>query len=338
MTHRYWYLLIALHVLACSRGAKRDSAKSTDDAAPAAATDGRDPCALVSNTEMEALMGPLAEPPYRVDKDRHADPRGESCFYRAKDRRNVTISPDFEDGELSFKLLAGTGKSVRDILVGQDPETDTIAGGWDKIGSAFGQLIVLKGKVSVEVDPLGSRIGLPGAVRVASAALKRLDAPLSYDGSKAARAHGEDRALTRSPCDLVTRVEIESAMGALRGDPKANEDGDECEFATTQSFMGSPVTRVLKVVWSDGWYAFGQERNGMQGASKIMSAQMGGDIPQLGTNTADSGEPWDERVTLMGGLLTVVRRDVMLQLAADGVGGFNEAKALELLRAAARRL
>jgi len=65
---------------------------------------------------------------------------------------------------------------------------------------------------------------------------------------------------------------------------------------------------------------------------------MGTDIPSLGENAAGEKEPWDERITLLGGVVTVVRRDVLLGIAGNGVNGFDEAKALKLLRVAAQRI
>jgi hypothetical protein len=320
---------------ACGGGEK---APRAEDTAPAQEATGPDPCGLVSQSEMESLIGPLAEPPYRVDSDRRTDPNGEGCFYRARDYRNVTVVPDFEDGELSFRMLAGTGKSVSDILVGYDAETDTLEGAWDKIGSAFGQVIALKGKTSVQVDPLGSRLGLAGAIKVLSLALRRVENPLSYDGSAAARARPNESALARDPCSLVTRQEVEALMGPLAAAPRPAADGDGCDFPTPLEMFGVKVTRTLTVQWKDGFYALGQERSGMEGAAKAMAAQIDPDLPTIGANTTGEAEPWDERVTLVGGVVTVVRHDALLKIAGDGLGGFNEAKALALLRIAARRI
>lgn len=336
MNTRHWCWTLGFALAACG-GAGGEQAADDVVASPDVAS-GADPCGLVSQAEMEGLIGPMSEPPYRVDSNRQSDATGEGCLYRAKDGRNVTVLVDFEDGEMGFRMLAGTGKAVNDILVGYDAETDTLEGGWDKIGSAFGQLIVLKGKASVQVDPVGSRIGLPGAVRVASMALKRIEAPLAYDGAKAARRRPPPKTADRNPCDLVTRKEAEALMGALRSDPTPSSDGEGCDFAPNLEFMGSKVTRTLKVQWTDGYYALGQERGALEGGAKIMAAQMDNDIPSIGATTMDQGEPWDERVTLLGGLVTVVRQDAMLQIAGDGLGGFDEKKAIELLRIAARRL
>ncbi len=127
-------------------------------------------------------------------------------------------------------------------------------------------------------------------------------------------------------------------MGKLRADPHPSEDGTECVFPLTASFMGSPVDQSLTVHWSDGFYELGQARTSMGMAGKTMARQMGPDIPAPGQNVAGEQEPWDERITLLSGVVTVVRRDVLLGAVGNGVNGFDQAKALTLLRTAAKRI
>jgi hypothetical protein len=69
-----------------------------------------------------------------------------------------------------------------------------------------------------------------------------------------------------------------------------------------------------------------------------MAAHMDPDIPSVGENVAGEAEPWDERITLMGGVVTVVKRDVLLRIAGDGLAGFDEVRAESLLRSALGRL
>lgn len=337
MRIKRWAVPILLAGAACGTEGSRaggDGASADVGVMPT----GPDPCALVARSEMEGLLGPLAEPPFRVNENRRPDPAGSGCFYRAADRRNVTILVDWEDGELAFRLLAGTGAAITDILSGYDPATDTLEGDWDRVGAAFGQFIILKGPTSIQVDPLGSRIGLGGSARLAAIAIPRLAAPLDYSGARATLDRKGDESVLRDPCDLVTRSEVEALMGPLKEDPTSSADGSECSFATRQDFLGSPVTRTLSVTWEDGFYALGQERAGIEGASSVMAAQIDPDLPTLSQQAVGESEPWDERITLLGGVITVVSGDVMLQIAGDGVGGFDEAKALALLRLAARRL
>lgn len=331
-----WFLAATTLWTATCAGDKRPEAGGPPGAEPAAG--GPDPCSLVSAAEIERLIGPLAEPPYRVNADREPAANGEGCLYRARDLRNVTILVDWTDGDMGFRMLAGTGGQIQEVLTGYDPATDTLEGAWDKVGAAFGQFIALKDSVSVQVDPLGSRIGLGGAAKLASIAIGRIASPLPYRGAEATRTRTERPPRTGDPCRLVTRAEVERLMGPLRSDPRPADDGSGCEFATTQEMLGQPVTRTLEVTWNDGFYLLGQERMGAAGAAKTMATHLDADLPTLSEEAAGGGEPWDERLSLLGGLITVVKRDVLLRIAGDGVGGFDEGKAMALLRLAVSRL
>ena len=127
-------------------------------------------------------------------------------------------------------------------------------------------------------------------------------------------------------------------MGNLREPPHASEDGTECVFPLAAAFAGTSVDRSLRVQWSDGFYSFGEERQATGMAAKAMAKAMGPDIPAIAESSATAREPWDERITLLGGMIMVVKRDVLLKIAADGVGGFDEAKAMTLLRSALGRI
>lgn len=334
-------LSIPVAVIACGSGAARSAegdSTSGQVAQAEALPTGPDPCTLVSQAEMETLIGPLAEPPFRVNSNRRPDPRGELCLYRARDRRSVTLDVDWDDGELAFRMFGSTAIAASEKIAGYDPAADTLEGKWDKVGASFGHLIALKGKTSVLVDPVGSRLGLDGAARVAAIAVNRVGSPLAYSGAKATLARKEAPPTLRNPCDLVTRKEAEALIGPLKQDPKPNADKSECEYITVVEMMGYPVTHTLKVVWTDGFYALGQERQAISGAQKAMVNRMDPDIPKLSQDAVKETEPWDDRVTLMGMQITVVKNDVMLQTTANGAAGFDEAKALEMLRIAARRL
>jgi hypothetical protein len=331
-------LMLLAAALACCGGCGEKTSENAE-AGAAPLPSGPDPCSLISQAEMEAVTGPLAEPPYRVNSDRRPAPAGEGCFYRARDRRNVTVLVDWEDGELAFRMLAGTGAAITDILTGYDATTDTLEGRWDKVGAAFGQFIVLKGKTSIQIDPLGSRIGLEGAARLASIAIERLSAPLDYSGARATMARSEEPGSTRNPCELVTRQEVETLMGPLLANPAPAADGSGCEFRTDKTFLNEPVVRKLEVQWTDGFYTLGQERSAAGLAVKTMKLHVDQETPDsLSQEALGEGEPWDERMTLMPGIITVVKGDILLKIAGDGVYDFDETRALQLLRIAAGRL
>lgn len=331
--------LVALLLAGCGGdAAPAADADAAPDAAVAEASDPQpdDPCNLVAQAEMERYLGPLAEPPFRADS-REPDPDGTQCFYRAKDGRNVTLDIDREDGELAFRMLVGVGGQVEEALAGADMSTDTLEVEWDRVGRAFGQLIALKGPASVQVDPLGSRLDLAAQADIIRIALARLAAPLPYDGARAASTRTAPPPNQRDPCTLVTRAEAEALLGKLRAAPHVSDEGDACVFPLALEFMGTPVDHELGVQWQDGFYTLGQERAALGMATKTMANAMG-DIPTLGENKAGAAEPWDEQITLMGGIVIVVKQDVLLKTAAIMVSDFDEAKALQLLRIAVGRL
>ena len=342
MRSQWTGVTLALYLAACGGGnGNEGEGGAQESAAEASAQDvaatGNDPCTLVSREEMERLMGPLAEPPYRVSH-RRPDPAGDGCFYRAADGRNVTLTVDWEDGPMVFRMMGAGGGAVEDILGGRDMGADTLEARWDEVGLAFGQFVALKGDVAVQLDPLGSRLDLGQMARAVDLAIGRIDAPLRYDGAKAARNRKSEEPRAGDPCSLLTRAEVEAAMGALRADPHEAEDGSGCVYPLDQEFFGEPVDRMLEVQWSDGFYALGQERQAMGSAAKAMAAYVSGDdTPALGEVRADE-EPWDERITLLGGVITVVKHDVLLKMAGEGMGDFDEDKALGLLRTAVGRI
>ena len=332
-------LAVAWIVAAC--GGAEDEASAGDSSAvvEVAEVTGPDPCTLVSDVEMEAQIGPLREPPFRVGHDRRPDPGGEGCFYRARDGRNVTILADWESGAMGFRMLAGSGTEVGDILYGYNAATDTLEGDWDKVGYAYGQFIALKDSVSVQVDPFGSRIGLPGAVRLASLAIGRIDSPLDYDGAKATRARPEARVVERNPCELVTRQEAEALLGPLLEDPRPSDDNTGCDFVTDKEMFGEKVVFTLEVQWTDGFYSLGAEREAIGGAARAMAVHVDPDIPTLSQEAIGESEPWDERITLLGGVVAVVKDDALLRIATGaGAFDFDEDEALQLLQIAAGRL
>lgn len=331
--------LVVVTAAACGGGGAADDTRETDRGGVAQSLDpgdANDPCTLVSAGEMERFLGPLAEPPYRV-RQRKPAPEGDGCMYRARDGRNVTLEVDFEDGPLVYQI-SGAGTAVEDLLGGRDMSADTVEVPWEEAALSFGRLIALSGNTFVALDPLASRLDLAQMAEVVAIALGRAGSPLSYDGAEPARALARRPPRRGDPCSLLTRPEVEAAMGKLRADPHPDEDGAGCVYPLDMEFFGEPVDRLLEVRWDDGFHALGEERQAMSMAGGAMATFVSGaDTPELGSAVSDEG-PWDERVTLLGGVVTVVKRDVLLKIAADGMGGFDESRALDLLRVAVGRI
>lgn len=329
--------LLALLTACGGRGS--DGAGGAGDnvatAAEASTSSGPDPCTLVSQGEMERFMGPLGEPPYRVDKNRLPDPAGDKCIYRDRASRYVVLDVDWDGGPLLMKIMGATVVAAEDLLGTRDLGADTLAGAWDEVAVSFGRLVALKDSTAVIVDPMGSRLDRGAQARIAAIALGRVKSPLRYDGAKPARARPADPA-PRDPCSLVTRAEAETLMGPLRADPAASADGSECSFTLKEEAFGTPIENVLRVQWRGGFYSLGEERLATGMAKTVMTQDMG-EVPDLEQNTSGGAEPWDDAQVLLGGRVTVVARDMLFQAIGTGFNGFDEAKARELLRIAVRR-
>lgn len=326
---------LGLWLTACggSSGAARGDADGDPGGVPS--SDSRDPCTLISRAEMERLVGPLGEPPYRAGADRQADPAGDQCVYRDRDLRPVAIEVDWDGGPLLMQLLGGTALAAEDMLGTRDLGADTLWGSWDQIQVSFGRMVALKDSTAVTVDALGARLNQAAQAGLAAVALSRIGSPLAYDGSRAARSRPAAPG-AGNPCSLVTRAEAESLMGPLRNEPTPSEDGTQCTFVLREELFGSPVEQSLTVQWADGFHALGEERLATGMAATMMAQEMG-EIPRLATDGSGPGEPWNEVQVLLGGRVTVVGRDLLLQAVATGVGGFDEDRALQLLRIAMRR-
>ena len=280
-------------------------------------------------------MGPLGEPPYRVDNNRRTDPKGDDCLYRDRTGRYVVLGVDWDGGPLLMKIAGATAMAAEDLLGTRDMSADTLEAAWDEAGITFGRLIALKDSTAVTVDPMGSRLDRGAQARIAALALSRVNSPLPYNGAKAARSRPPDPA-PRNPCTLVTRAEAEALMGPLRDDPTPSEDGTECNFTLREEAFGSPIVNLLTVAWRDGYYLLGEERLATGMAETVMTQDMG-EIPELARNSSGEGEPWDDSQVLLGGRVIVVARDMLFQAIGTGFNGFDEAKATELLRIAVQR-
>jgi hypothetical protein len=102
-------------------------------------------------------------------------------------------------------------------------------------------------------------------------------------------------------------------MGKLRSDPVASADNSECNFPVDVEVFGSQLVNTLTVEWRDGFHSLGEELLATGMASKMMSQEMGGDIPALGSSASGAQEPWTEMHVLLGGVVTVVD-DVLLKI------------------------
>jgi hypothetical protein len=136
-----------------------------------------DPCGLLTRAEAEAVLGPLAVPPYRSAGDSPLwDAYGDGCSYYTGVHRVLTIKRTLSDGQSLFSLATGTS-GVAATATGADEgmAADTLEGPWDDVmQDMYGTLRFLKGDRMLEVVWVTSGVERGGALQLAAKASGRL--------------------------------------------------------------------------------------------------------------------------------------------------------------------
>lgn len=267
-------LALTLALTACGR-----NASTTDGAAKtsggAAATAGRrganDPCSLLERSEVEAVMGPLAAPPYRgsgSNNDVEPLPDGSACIYETADFRSIRLEVEWKDGAMLMKAVSLPGRMLATGAKSSSapPEANAaktllpggvqIDGEWDEANS-FGccRIYALRGDRLITFDFSGWRADTERAVSMLNKALLRLDHPLTTGATTAIdsiRAFHESRPKRRTVCALLTRAEAESVVGPLAGEPQTTKDDTEgCTYRYAQpASKNSPLASGPKELTS----------------------------------------------------------------------------------------
>jgi hypothetical protein len=138
-----------------------------------------DPCALITRQEAEAVLGPLAIPPYRTGDDTpfaYAD--GPSCGYYTRGHHVLILTPHWKHGKFDVAATVGIGGLVRAVSGDQEGQSaDTLEGPWDQATMSLdGRLVLLKGDRSLDVQYHGSSADETGALKLARIAMPRLAA------------------------------------------------------------------------------------------------------------------------------------------------------------------
>src|ERR1700722_19496626 len=284
----------------------------------------KDPCRYISQAEAESYLGPLLHAPYR-GKDDHitADSTGSVCIYRAKDGHSIDVTAQWMDGKSEIKQF--TRGFLNQFFVDDKGKTDTLSDVWDQAAIRDGTLYALKGDTLFQVDYAGSTAGLQGAAKLTADALNRLGKPLAYNGAAAATGVPGPLVAPRDPCSLLTGADIEPVMGRLVADPHGDESS--CTYPTASG----PV--VLQVHWMNGFRSLFSDRSAATNAHAMTNqqffnmdsafanlnkgmakpAQKGAPLPRS-TDTTITG-PWtDSRVGGVDGSLTVVKKDVSMEI------------------------
>lgn len=132
-------------------------------------------CDLLPRAEAEAVLGPLVVEPYRASREHPplALAEGHGCAYFTQGHRVFVVVPTWTDGEQTFKLEAGLGGLLKQVL---PQELVVFKGPWDQAqtSAGTGALLFLKGDRLLEVHYLTSAADRGGAVKLAAAAMRRL--------------------------------------------------------------------------------------------------------------------------------------------------------------------
>lgn len=329
--------------------------------------DSRDPCTLLSASEVAPYVGPVASPPYRAS-DGAADGHGDQCLYRGKDGRVVAIEPDWDSGASGIvqrvpQQTAGAadkaGASDLGAMTQRVMKTEG-PGPWDKATwIPGGSLLASKGAAAVNIDVRGASGQENDALALARIIMPRFAHPLAYDGAKAVALVPKPPAHPANACDFIPRQEVEAAIGPLAGPPASNDPTTSCTYrvTTSQGQRSYPV----EFVWQNGQTNYAMLKHGTAMVSGMMGTPsstpldtmkpppamqgaIGGIMKMIGGPAAVGkapgamategfrtdttlAGPWDSASLLHGSQLIAVRHDVFVGMSLESAD-YQRAKAL----------
>ncbi|MGH7625862.1 MAG: hypothetical protein ACREOJ_11190, partial [Gemmatimonadaceae bacterium] len=342
------------------------------------ASHAQDPCTLLSASEAEPYVGNLPAQPYRVDHDRGLPAvGGDACMYHGVGRM-LLVSFTSGGGAMLGHTLTGVPAAMNTVFghdsaaAGMTTMVNKImshgpAGPWDTATwIPGGSLTLTKGDHAIMIDMSGASGSESDAYALARRIMPRVGHPLDYDGAKAVAQAPIPRAHPVNPCDVISRAEVEAAIGALSASPVA-EDSTTCTYkvATANGVQAYPVSYG----WENGLQGYNRMKHGMAtlrgligtptstlldtmkpnagmaqalgGLMKMMGGAAGqgsapGAVTKVGfqTDTMLKG-PWDSASLLHGTQLLAVRHDVFVAMDLQSAD-YDKAKAL--LGAICRRL
>jgi hypothetical protein len=284
--------------------------------ASAARSDKPDPCSFLTTAEVEAVMGPLAGPPYRTARGVMPQANGDSCRYEAPDRRSIRLNITW-DGGRQFMTMLGSMQGMMDSAgLGQLKLGDgtTVTGHWEQARlNQCCEFNALRGDRVVTIDVSGSRATTAQAAGLADAAIQRLDQPLAVSGAtglKAAQERAAQRPKPRSVCELLTAADAEAIVGVSLAQPPTGTN-DRCRYVWPSKFQGSTYQFDLAVTWLDGF----SEARLTDSAVGNASSMIGLGKPQDKAAADPANVPWDEYSQSIIGV-SAVKGDVRVSIEA----------------------
>ncbi|MEO9229022.1 MAG: hypothetical protein ABI216_08770 [Devosia sp.] len=297
--------------------------------------DPHNPCGLVSEAEIVAVLGePLVGPAFR-ENNGTPDAEGDTCRYEASKYRSIAVTVNWEDGGLKLRLLGVVGSAIdQSALKGVLTLSDNteVTGGWDAAKDFLCcEFNAQKGKALVVIDISSSGASLQQAASLADLAVKRLDAPLPTDNANAvalAVARAKARPVIVSACTLVGRAEAEAIVGApLTAEPAG--DDSSCRYAWKATGTDYEQELTLAVTWRGGLSEMRQTQAAIGNGLSFLTAQGLPADQQQGTGTG-----LDEYAESIVGV-AAVHNDVLLSVET---GGINNDLAKGFVLAASKRL
>ena len=336
-THALGTTLLALLIANLAACTDRSAATSAvaqpgDSAATAAAdlasapasADPHDPCRLLDNKEVEAVLGgPLVAPPYLTtnpDGDTGGVPNenGNVCWYSTKGNRNLTINADWTDGAaISSGINSQVAKAERASkgLLKLKDGTE-LSGDWDE-ASLRGccTFVALQGDSMVTIDFAGTTASEAQIAPLANAALARLSKPLEVNGRAglaAAIARENARFSSADPCAYWTPADIEKLLAASQA--KVEASGQDCNVSYVTSDQRGHQFNAT-VTPRNGYRSFRRDNATYSGFARSINADNPG--VELKAAEAITG-PWEaaENGPIQ---FSAVRNDAQVALRQGGM-------------------
>jgi len=344
-------------------GAQTASATGSSATAGTAALP-TDPCAWLTVSEIEEVLGKLTGPPVRVGDGCRYPVVPDSALLARKARLRelasqlpgsdapepgdtlwnkaaVIVSVDVDVDAASERAAALTARTVAPMLAratanaaaADSGQMARAREGWDRASGSFSTFEGRIGHVSVmvrEPNMLGRLVPFERKITLAARVRDRIpDLPFAnpnVNGS-ADVPPGPD------PCSLVTRAEAEAVLGPLvvgpyrigRTEPLAEPHGRSCGYFTRQHHV-----LVVTPYWSDGK----QELALMRGVGNLMSMA----APDADPAAADTLEgPWEQAVLDVDGSPAFLAGDRLLRIS-HATSSADAAQVVRLARIAVPRL
>jgi hypothetical protein len=301
----------------------------------------QDPCSLLDPKEVEGVLGaPLATPPFHTQGGA-PQAGGENCTYEDAGFHTIVVEVSWSGGAMVWRMFGsvasmtnqGPTKGMLHLADGSE-----IAGEWDEARvMTCCTFMALRGDQTVSIDIGGTTsVTIPQAAKLADAALKRLDKPLSIDGTRAVeRAIAYETAHRPKhvdPCTLLSRAEAEAIMGPLSGDPTSK--GDTCTFP--QAAAGNiGMQAELTVQWTGGFRDVREKTSLIQGAAKgfASSLQVSPNATKATEQVMAGGAPtanpaWEASGPTVAGGFSAAKKDVLIRIESLGLKQEQKEKVL----------